>query len=161
MVAPTPKPIAVFHSTDDILRYAASREAAAVELYTQLAAQCTQPIMRLTFLEFAAEEQAHQMRLKELLAKGRPFLPTGKPVESLGIARHLPEVKPSADLGLREALQLAMSEEKKAFLVYWKLAEATKDQAALHQTFLGLAQEEARHKLRFELDYERLSFEKD
>lgn len=161
MTKHSPGAIAVFHSTDDVLRYAVGREQAAVELYTQLAERCTKPIMRLTFLEFAAEEQSHKTRLEQFLAMGRPLIPTGKPVESLGISRHLPDVKPSTDLGMREALQLAMSEEKKAFIVYWKLAEATTGQPSLHQAFLGLAQEEARHKLRFEIEYERMAFEKE
>ena len=152
-------PADVFRTIDDILRYAVGREEDAAALYTQLADRCTKPIMRLTFLEFAAEERAHRAILEDLLASGRPLLPSEEPVESLGIAPYVPDVKASTDMELREAFQLAMTEEKKAFLIYWKLAEAARNRPVLHQTFLGLAQQEARHKLHFEVEYELLTFE--
>lgn len=154
----TPHP-AAFRTVDDVLRYAVGREEDAIELYTLLADRATKPVMRLTFLEFAAEEQAHRALLEDFLATGRPLLPSDTPVESLGLARYLPDVRPSTDMGLRESLQLAMTEEKRSFLIYWRLAETMRSQPALRRTFLGLAQEEARHKLYFEVEYELLTFE--
>ena len=44
-------------------------------------------------------------------------------------------------------------EEKAAFRFYTDLASAT-DDPALTATLLGLAQEEAKHKLRFEVQYD-------
>ena len=55
----------------------------------------------------------------------------------------------------QEALQVAMHKEKKAFLLYTDLAGAVED-AGLKNTFLALAQEEAKHKLRFEIEYDDL-----
>jgi rubrerythrin len=46
-----------------------------------------------------------------------------------------------------------MKEEKAAFRLYTDLAERTPD-PAIRQTFLSLAQEEAKHKLRFEIEYD-------
>ena len=48
---------------------------------------------------------------------------------------------------------MAMKAEKAAFKLYTDLAAATDDDG-LKQIFLDLAQEEAKHKLRFELEYD-------
>ena len=46
-----------------------------------------------------------------------------------------------------------MKKEKKAFRLYTNLAETCGDDN-LEKVFLGLAQEEAKHKLRFEIEYD-------
>ena len=53
----------------------------------------------------------------------------------------------------QEALVLAMSQEKAAFKLYSKLAERSPNEQ-FKSLFLSLAQEEAKHKLRFELEYD-------
>jgi len=56
-------------------------------------------------------------------------------------------------LSFQDALILAMKAEKAAFRLYSELATAT-DNAELQTMLLGLAQEEAKHKLRFEIEYD-------
>ena len=63
------------------------------------------------------------------------------------------DVKPAADLTYPDALILAMKKEKDAFRLYLLLSEETND-PAMKTLFLSLAQEESRHKLRFELEYD-------
>jgi rubrerythrin len=46
-----------------------------------------------------------------------------------------------------------MKKEKEAFRLYTTLADFT-DDPILKDTFHGLAQEEAKHKLRFEVEYD-------
>ena len=46
-----------------------------------------------------------------------------------------------------------MKKEKAAFRLYTDLSKAT-DNVELSKLFLALAKEEARHKLRFELEYD-------
>jgi rubrerythrin len=53
----------------------------------------------------------------------------------------------------QQALVVAMQKEKMAFKMYSDLAEQVDDEN-LKNTFLSLAQEEAKHKLRFELEYD-------
>ena len=53
----------------------------------------------------------------------------------------------------QDALILAMKREKAAFRLYTDLAAAT-DDADLKSTFEALAQEEARHKLKIEIEYD-------
>ena len=56
-------------------------------------------------------------------------------------------------LDYQQALIVAMKKEKAAFKLYSALAEQTTD-AAFRELFLALAQEEAKHKLRFEVEYD-------
>ena len=53
----------------------------------------------------------------------------------------------------QQALIVAMKKEKKAFKMYNDLA-AVVDDGSLQAVFLSLAQEEAKHKLRFEIEYD-------
>ena len=52
-----------------------------------------------------------------------------------------------------EALILAMKKEKAAFKLYSALAEKAPNEG-LKNVFLGLAMEESKHKLRFEVEYD-------
>jgi rubrerythrin len=53
-----------------------------------------------------------------------------------------------------DMLVVAMRKEKEAFKLYTDLAAAAKEEN-LRTIFLGLANEEAKHKLRFELEYDK------
>ena len=53
----------------------------------------------------------------------------------------------------QQALVVAMQKEKMAFKMYSDLAE-TVDDENVKNVFLSLAQEEAKHKLRFEVEYD-------
>jgi hypothetical protein len=79
-------------------------------------------------------------------------------VVDLRIADYLVDVPASPNLDYRSALVLAMKKEKAAFKLYGYLAASTDDEH-VRATFLALAQEEARHKLRFELEYDDLLVE--
>ena len=46
-----------------------------------------------------------------------------------------------------------MKREKSAFKLYSDIARSAQDEE-LRELFLGLAQEEAKHKLRFEVEYD-------
>ncbi len=52
-----------------------------------------------------------------------------------------------------EALVVAMKKEKAAFRLYTSLSKRASD-PALKVLFAGLAQEESKHKLRFEVEYD-------
>ena len=55
-------------------------------------------------------------------------------------------------MNYQDALIVAMKSEKAAFKLYSDLAKAV-DDAAVKDLFLGLAQEEAKHKIHFEIEY--------
>jgi len=108
--------------------------------------------MKEVLLGFAEEEKGHKAKLMAL-KEGKLMLPAEQRVLDLKIGDYLEDVTLSDDLNYREALVLAMKAEKAAFRVYNDLASAT-DDPNLKAILLGLAQEEAKHKLRFEIEYD-------
>jgi rubrerythrin len=141
-----------FGSVDEILDFAIAREEEAAAFYRDLAGRMEWPWMTKTFEEFAGEEDRHKAKLLGVKEGKLVPLPTQK-VTDLKIGDYLADVEPSGDLDYQNALIVAMKREKKSFKLYMDLADAT-DDADLRSLFLILAQEEAKHKLRFELEYD-------
>ena len=139
---------------EQVLDFAIEEEQAAADFYAQLAAQSKAPEMRDVFEGFAREEMGHKAKLEAVKRSGE-FVPAAKQPVDLKIADYLADVEPSPNLDYRSALVVAMKKEKAAFRLYSDLA-ATAPNKALEQTFLALAQEEAKHKLRFEIEYDDL-----
>lgn len=139
-------------SVDEILDFAIGQEVEANKFYTELAEKMDRPWMSKIFSEFAREELGHKRKLEEIKS-GKRLVPAEKKVLDLKIGDYLVDVAPNAKMDYQQALVLAMKKEKKAFKMYTDLAAAVSE-ADLEATFLALAQEEAKHKLRFELEYD-------
>jgi rubrerythrin len=137
---------------EEILDYAISNEEKAAKLYYELADHVERPGMREAFLHFAKEEEGHKARLLKIKEGEIPAVIEEK-VANLGITETMDEPRVASNMTYQEALLFAMKAEKAAFVLYTKLAEATSD-AGLQRVFRGLAQEEAKHKLRFEIEYD-------
>jgi rubrerythrin len=137
---------------DQILDYAISNEEKAAALYHELAGKVERPGMREAFLHFAKEEEGHKARLLKIKQGEIPAVAEEK-IADLGITEILDEPETAPNMTYQEALLFAMKAEKAAFTLYTKLAEMTSD-AGLQRVFRGLAQEEAKHKLRFEIEYD-------
>lgn len=141
-----------FKDVNEILDFAIQAEQGAVNLYSDLAEKARVKEMELVFMEFAKEEMSHKARLLKIKEEGIIDMPE-ETVRDLRISDYTSEIKPRDDMDYQEALVLAMSQEKAAFKLYSKLAERAPNEQ-FRKLFLGLAQEEARHKLRFELEYD-------
>ena len=140
-----------FESADALLDFAIAREEEAVEFYTELAAKAEGAAKR-AFEDFAKEEMGHKQKLLAVKA-GRQLAPVEGKIADLKIADYVVDEGPEGDLDYRLALIIAMKKEKAAFKLYMKLHEAAED-ADLKGLMLALAQEEAKHKLRFEIEYD-------
>ena len=141
-----------FNSVDEALNFAISEEEKAAKLYAELAAKMEKPWMKKVFEDFAKEELGHKKRLLAI-KEGGQMEPAEKKVMDLRIADYLADAELKPDMDYQEALVFAMKAEKAAFKLYSDLAASTDDEE-LRRTFLVLAQEEARHKLRFEVEYD-------
>ncbi len=139
-------------SMDDILDFAIGEEEGAAQFYQDLAEKMQRPEMRQVFLDFAQEEKGHRAKLLKI-KEGHLMLSAQDKVDDLKVGDYLGEVEPDSGMDYQRALTVAMKKEKAAFKLYTDLAAAAKGKE-LRQTFLGLAQEEAKHKLRFELEYD-------
>ena len=138
-------------SIDEVLDFAIEREIEANELYTDLAGRVENAAMRKVLEDFAKEELGHKAKLEAMKA-GTTTVPTER-VADLKIADYVVDAEIQPNMDYQDALLLAMKNEKAAFALYTDLAEAAEDNA-LRETFLALAQEEAKHKLRFEIEYD-------
>ena len=141
-----------FTSINEILDFAITEEQAAVDFYLQLAGQSKNKQTQKIFEEYAKEEMRHKANLLSIKESGSFNLPVAV-VRDLKIAEYLVDVKPTANMSYQDALILAMKKEKAAFRMYSKLAEKA-DDPQVKALFLNLAQEESKHKLAFEIEYD-------
>ncbi len=142
-----------FESVDDILEFAIAEEVAANQFYMELAGKMENPAMAKAFEDLAKEELGHKAKL-EAIKQDKTLEPTEK-VADLKIADYLVDVEPKPDMDYRDALVLAMKKEKAAYRLYLDLA-AVAEAEELTSMFLYIAQEEAKHKLRFEIEYDEI-----
>jgi len=139
---------------NDVLDFAISGESKAAELYTKMAATANNPWVRKTLEGFAQEELQHGKKLKAVRA-GRSTLKR-EGVGDLGLAEKLDDVEPHPDMDYPELLVFAIKKENLSHGLYSRLASIFTE-PELQETFLALAEQEAEHKRRFEMEYESLT----
>ena len=141
-----------FENVDAILDFAINEEQMAVDFYSELADASKTDDMRQVFMEFAEEEIKHKQRLLKIKEEGFYKLEKEQ-ITDLKISDYVVNVKPTPGMTYEDALILAMKKEKAAFKLYIALADRAPN-AQLKDVFTGLAQEESKHKLRFEIEYD-------
>lgn len=141
-----------FKNVNEILDFAINAEQEAVEFYTQLAQNAGNPEMKEVFDDFAREEMSHKARLLKVKETG-VMEKNATPVQDLKISDYMVSVTPTPEMSYADALVVAMKKEKSAFKLYMALSQRSENQE-IKQLFLALAQEESKHKLRFELEYD-------
>ncbi|MRT92612.1 ferritin family protein [Ancylomarina sp. 16SWW S1-10-2] len=142
-----------FKSINDILDFAINEEILAAEFYTALAAKMKHKHIKETFEQYALEEMGHRAKLEAIKNGKRDNFSDAK-VADMKIADYLIEVdEDKENMTYQEALIIAMKKEKSAFRLYSDLAAAMTGEVE-KKLFLNLAQEEAKHKLRFEVEYD-------
>ena len=142
-----------FGSIDEVLEFAIDREIEANQLYKDLAKMVKNKAMRKVFVNFAKEELGHKAKL-EAMKKSQVTVTTEK-VADLKIADSLINVEPTADMDYRDAIALAIQKENASFCLYTDLADIVEN-SEQREIFLSLAHEEAKHKLRFEVEYDEM-----
>ncbi len=148
-----------FMSINDILDFAIDEEQKAVDFYSELAENANSDEMREVFEEFAKEEVKHKTRLIGVKEKGL-FEVNPEKIADLKIADYLVNVNASTNMTYQDALVLAMNKEKSAFKLYINLSERAPNQE-MKDLFMSLAQEESKHKLRFEIEYDDHIFQEN
>lgn len=146
-----------FKTFAEVIEFAAMREEEAHEFYTDLAENADDPYLKQLFTDFAVEELKHKNMLTDIDRGGveRIFKKIIEKVNDLHITESVDDVDPDPNMGFRGALVLAMKREDKSNQLYSLLAELAEDND-ISLLFLGLAQEEARHRLRLETAYKNL-----
>ncbi len=141
-----------FKSLDDVLDFAIKAEQVAVDFYNQLADTAKTTDMKFVFASFAEEEIRHKARLTQIKKEGS-FKIEPKKITDLKISDYMADIKATPNMTYQEALLVAMANEKAAFKLYHDLATQAENEE-MKDVFISLAQEESRHKLRFEIEYD-------
>ncbi len=139
----------------EALDFAIENEEQSIQFYEDMAARTERPEMRLVFESLAKEERGHKSRLEAILKRGDvPSL--GKKVLKLNLSDYVPDVQDYENLDYRESLVVGMKKETAAQRLYIDLAREVEEED-LRDTFRFLAEEEAKHRLRFEREYSGIS----
>lgn len=144
---------------EQIISFAIDNEIEAYKFYTELSEKVNNPEIKKILLDFAAEEKGHK-KLLEDFKKGKKVNLGGDKIPDLKIADYAVDIKPTPNMKYQDILTLAMKKEKAAFALYTDLAEESADPEA-KKLFQALAQQEAKHKLRFELEYDNVVLKED
>jgi rubrerythrin len=151
-----------FKSAEEILDFAIEKEEEAAQFYMDLADRMSPANMKEVFQEFAKEEEGHKKKLL-LIRSGEKLFSSHYEILDLKIGDNLTEIDTttvSSELSYQQALIIAMKAEKAAFRLYNDLAKNTNDKE-IRDLLLSLAKEEAKHKLRFEIEYDDNIFIED
>jgi rubrerythrin len=140
------------NTVEEILDYAIGQEEQAAAFYADLATRAQKAGMKDILLEFSREERRHKDRLVAVKQGDHALVPQQQVID-LKLSDYLVEVDASVDISYQDALIVAMKRERAAFQLYTDMAEKVTD-SELKTVFIGLAKEEAKHKLFFESEYD-------
>lgn len=144
-----------FRSVDEVLDFAINAEIEAYNFYMKLSEFVEKPEMAEVLSDLALEELGHKAKLEAVKA-GEIGL-NEEEVGNLGIADNVEDVIPDAKMSYLDLLVMGMKKEEAARKLYTDLAIIAQEQE-VRDIFLKLAQEEADHKLRFEIEYDLMTF---
>ena len=134
----------------NILETAVEKEIEAYRFYSTVAELISDEKGRDIFRQLANDEIKHRNRLElEIMKIGKVI----KPREDVDIDI---EVESGFNLSYKEALIMAIQKEDASFQLYIEYVTATSD-LELREVFMRLAEEEVKHKVKFEMEYNRLA----
>jgi rubrerythrin len=142
-------------SDDEILQLAIDKEVEAYNFYLALANAVADQRIRVAFEDLAKEELEHKAKLElEVMKLGQTIAVEQNPIrpERSYIISNDPS---PLDMDYKDMLMLAMEKEEAAFRTYVNLAASVHDEKS-REVLLALAEEEVKHKLRFQTEYDIL-----
>jgi len=145
----------IFNSINEVLDFAINKEIESHNFYTELADFVEQPEMAEVLTDLALEELRHKAVLESIKA-GQIAL-NEKEIGNLGITETVKDVNPDAKMDYVEMLVVGMKKEEIARRLYTDLASIVQNRQ-IRDIFMKLAQQEADHKLRFEIEYDLMTF---
>ena len=140
---------------DEILEFAIAREVEAYNFYMALADRVESPEIAEVFRDLAKEEVEHKAKLELEVMKTGKILPA---TEKVTIPEHdyiISDVDSALDMDYKDVLMLGMEKEEASFRTYINLIPSVHDEES-REVLMAIAEEEVKHKLRFETEYDLL-----
>ena len=151
-----------FKTIPEILRFSISKEQASIQFYQDLLLQLVDPAAQSLFEVLIYKEREHVAALQLEIEKLGHTVDTRK--ESLDSEFHWDERLETDEqpqmMNFVGALLLAIQKERAAFRLYAKLLAVVKDEQ-ITEVLLELAEEEMRHVLQLEREYEAVTHRKE
>jgi rubrerythrin len=138
---------------EDIIKFAISREEAAIDTYGDMSEKTKTPGLRELLLELQGEEKNHKKLLEDISEEQISSF-NSEEVIDLKISDFLTEEPPSEDMTFQDLLILAAKKEQEAVELYSKLSDDTNNEE-LKKLFDFLISQEKSHKLKLEKEYEK------
>jgi rubrerythrin len=140
---------------DEILGFAIARELEAYNFFMALAKRVDSPEIAKVFKDLAKEELEHKEKLElEVIKTGKTLPKTAK----VTIPEHdyiISDVDSALDMDYKDVLMLGIEKEEASFRTYVNLIPSVDDEGS-REVLIALAEEEVKHKLRFETEYDLL-----
>ncbi len=146
-------------SVKGVIEFALEKESESEALYQMLARQADSKRAAEIFNNLAADEGEHHKALTHLNPDHLDRIDV-KDVADLKISDYLREVSHSPDMTYQDILVFAMKSEEHSHNLYRGLVEHTQD-PELKRIFELLAKQEARHKLKLEVEYDDIVLKED
>ena len=140
------------NTVDEILDYAIDQEQQAADFYEDVAQRAETAGMKKLLLDFSEEEKSHK-KILQSVKSGEHELTPEQEILDLKISDYLVEVEANENISYQDALIIAMKKERAAYALYSDMA-AKIPEGHLKEVLVGLAKEEAKHKLFFEAEYD-------
>lgn len=143
----------------EVIDFAIEKEKLSKSVYEKAVAAAKMPNVKAMFKEMAQEEDNHRRLLENLNEKNVAKYKIEK-VPDLKISEFEAEVSFSPDMSYRDVLVMGMKSEEKSLALYKIMSEKSGD-PQLKKLFDVLIQEEAKHKLKFEKEYDNAMLTED
>ena len=141
----------------ELLQFAAIREIQAKNFYTSIAQHCQDVDIREIFKMLADEEVEHRKLLElEMMKRGIVVDLEKKALEEFKTEEYvIASDKQLIDIDLKDLLMLCVEKEDASFRLYVSMLAAVTDPAS-REVLFAVAQEEVKHKLRFQGELDEL-----
>lgn len=140
---------------NEVLEYAISREVEARNFYLSLAERVGNDRLSGILRVLADEELEHKAKLEMEFMKSGIVVDTSIKHNDFQISDYVVSDEPVIDMDLKDMLEICIQKEDRSFRLYVDLLQYAKDQNT-KETLLAIIEEEIKHKLRFETEYDNL-----
>ena len=142
-------------SYEKVLEFAIDREIDANQFYLALADRVVNTEIRKVFEDLAQEELEHKAKLELELMKMGKTVEIRQPPSTPQRTYIISDNQSLLDMDYKDMLMLGMEKEEVTFRIYVNLVPNAYDSES-REVLLSLAQEEVRHKLRFQMELDMI-----
>lgn len=149
-----------FETIEDAIRFAIQKEEASAQFYHDIAERMVNPATKVIFEVLGRTEKQHKSNLElELMKIGKTVMQTPCTIPDLPDNTYLEVDEEASKMSFLDALQVAIRKERAAFVLYAGLMAQAID-PELRKILMELSEEEMRHLIQFENEYNNIISQK-